>query len=141
MIDASIFIASMVATVSPAATVSPSATLMVTTPWNGAATWPGLDVSAFSVAATSAAMLVSRTAIGRSWPLMVAITRAVAALVGLADRLEAEQQRLALVDVDLVLVALPEAVEVVERGQHRHVAVGLAGLDEVRAWGRGTAAR
>ena len=29
----------------------------------------------------------SRTLIGRNWPLIVAITRAVAALVGLADRL------------------------------------------------------
>ncbi len=66
VIDASIFIASIVATVSPAATVSPSETVMVTTPWNGAATWPGCEVSAFSVAATSAARAVSRTAIGRA---------------------------------------------------------------------------
>ena len=74
VIEASIFIASMVATVSPAATWSPSATTIVTTPWNGAATWPGLAGSAFSAAATSEATLRSRTLIGRSWPLMVAIT-------------------------------------------------------------------
>ena len=36
--DASIFIASMVATTLPGATVSPSATTRVTTPANGAAT-------------------------------------------------------------------------------------------------------
>ena len=41
VIEASIFIASMVATTAPAATSSPLATLSVTTPWNGAATWLG----------------------------------------------------------------------------------------------------
>ena len=38
VIEASIFIASTVATVSPAATRAPSSTTTVTTPWNGAAT-------------------------------------------------------------------------------------------------------
>ena len=74
VIEASIFIASMVATVSPAETWSPSSTATVTTPWNGAATCPGCDGSAFSAAATSAATDSSRTLIGRSWPLRVAIT-------------------------------------------------------------------
>ena len=41
VIAASIFIASMVATVAPASTWSPSATTGVTTPANGAATCPG----------------------------------------------------------------------------------------------------
>ena len=72
--EASIFIASMVATVSPAATLAPSSTTTVTTPWNGAATCPGCAGSAFSAALTSAETLRSRTLIGRSWPLMVAIT-------------------------------------------------------------------
>jgi hypothetical protein len=74
VIEASIFIASMVATTSPAETLSPSPTTVVTTPWNGAATCPGLDGSAFSAAATSDATARSRTLIGRSWPLIVAIT-------------------------------------------------------------------
>ena len=74
VIEASIFIASMVATTSPAATSSPFATLSVTTPWNGAATWLGSFGSAFSVAGTSAATWVSRMLIGRIWPLISAIT-------------------------------------------------------------------
>ncbi len=71
---ASIFIASMVATVAPASTWSPSATARVTTPAKGAATWFGLARSAFSVAGTSEAAARSRTWIGRSWPFRVAIT-------------------------------------------------------------------
>ena len=74
VIDASIFIASIVATVAPASTLSPSATARVTTPSNGAATCPGLLVSARSACGTSADTEWSRTLIGRSWPLMVAIT-------------------------------------------------------------------
>jgi hypothetical protein len=46
----------------------------VTTPSNGAGTWPGFEVSAFSCAATSAATDSSRTLTGRSWPLIVHIT-------------------------------------------------------------------
>jgi len=71
---ASIFIASIVATVSPAFTLSPTATAMVTTPWNGAAIWPGTDGSAFSAAAASASTERSRTGIGRIWPLIVHMT-------------------------------------------------------------------
>ena len=74
MIDASIFIASMVATVCPAVTVSPSATCSVTTPANGAATWFGLVRSAFSAALTSVATDSSRTDTGRSCPFSVAST-------------------------------------------------------------------
>ena len=48
---ASIFIASIEATGCPAATRSPTAALTVMTPAKGAATWPGLEVSAFSAAA------------------------------------------------------------------------------------------
>ena len=71
---ASIFIASIVATVWPASTASPSATCSVTTPANGAATWRGLPRSAFSAALTSVATAASRTETGRSWPFSVVIT-------------------------------------------------------------------
>ena len=74
VIAASIFIASIVASVSPAATCWPFSTTTVTTPWNGAATWPGSEGSAFSAAATSEATEVSRTLTGRIWPLSSAIT-------------------------------------------------------------------
>ena len=66
---ASIFIASIVATVWPASTLSPSSTCSVTTPANGAATWRGLPRSAFSAALTSVAISRSRTDTGRSCPL------------------------------------------------------------------------
>ncbi len=66
MIAASIFIASMVATVSPALTSSPTATTGVTTPWKGAPTCPGSAGSAFSAAATSAETPRSRTLTGLS---------------------------------------------------------------------------
>jgi hypothetical protein len=56
VIAASIFIASIVATVCPARTTSPSATLTVTTPAKGAATWPRLSRSAFSATGTDLAM-------------------------------------------------------------------------------------
>ena len=52
MIAASIFIASMVATGWPASTASPTSTVRVTTPANGAATWPFLLASARSATAT-----------------------------------------------------------------------------------------
>src|ERR687894_2733209 len=74
VIAASIFIASMVATVAPASTSSPSATAGVTTPANGAATCPGWCGSARSATLTSTWIEVSRTRIGRNWPLMVHIT-------------------------------------------------------------------
>ncbi len=74
VIAASIFIASIEATLCPASTVSPSATCSVTTPENGAATWPGLDGSAFSAAFVCTSMLRSRTNTGRSWPLRIVIT-------------------------------------------------------------------
>src|SRR5690625_1155475 len=48
VILASIFMASMVATVSPTSTFSPSSTDTVTVPENGAGTWPCLEASAFS---------------------------------------------------------------------------------------------
>ena len=71
MIEASIFIASMVATCAPASTVSPSATERVTTPANGAATCPGSLRSAFSVGGTSDVTDRSRTDTGRSWSFIV----------------------------------------------------------------------
>ena len=74
VIDASIFIASMVATTAPGTTVSPSDTARVTTPANGAATWPGSSGSARSVTGTSTATLRSRICSGRIWPLSVVMT-------------------------------------------------------------------
>ncbi len=74
MIEASIFIASIVATVWPADTASPSATCSVTTPANGAAMCFGFARSAFSVAFTSVSTDVSRTVVGRSCPFSVAST-------------------------------------------------------------------
>ncbi len=74
VIAASIFMASIVATVSPAETCWPSVTTRVTAPANGAATWPGLFRSAFSAAGTSLAMERSRTDTGRNWPLRMHMT-------------------------------------------------------------------
>ena len=87
---------------------------MVTTPWNGAPTWPGLAGSAFSAAATSAATLRSRTLTGLQLAVDGGHHRAVAALVRLADGLQPDQQVLALGEVDAVLLALDQAVEVVD---------------------------
>ena len=56
VIAASIFIASIVATVCPARTTQPSAALTVTTPTKGAATWPRLSRSAFSATGTDLAL-------------------------------------------------------------------------------------
>ncbi len=74
VIDASIFIASMVATVWPSSTLSPSATDSVTTPANGAARCAGLARSAFSVAFTSLSIDSSRTVTGRRCPFRVVST-------------------------------------------------------------------
>ena len=72
--EASIFMASIVATESPAETVSPSETVTVTAPANGAATWPGWDVSAFSVSTACDFTDSSRISSRRSWPLRVTMT-------------------------------------------------------------------
>ena len=74
VIDASIFIASIVATVRPCSTVAPLSTASVTTPANGAATWPGFARSAFSAGFVSTSTLRSRTVTGRIWPLRVVTT-------------------------------------------------------------------
>ena len=74
VMEASIFIASILATMSPAATCSPTATTGVTLPPKGAAMCPGLAGSAFSAAGASASTERSRTEIGRRWPLMVHMT-------------------------------------------------------------------
>ena len=71
VIEASIFIASIVATVAPASTVSPGSTTTLTTPSNGAATWPGFDGSARSADGASDSTDRSRTLTGRSCPLIV----------------------------------------------------------------------
>ena len=54
--------ASMVATCSPAATSWPCSTTSVTTPANGAATWPATEASARSRVATVDSIAWSRTA-------------------------------------------------------------------------------
>ncbi len=74
VMDASIFIASMVAIVPPASTASPTATVTVTAPANGAAIWPATAGSAFSAALTSLTTLLSRISTGRDCPLSVHIT-------------------------------------------------------------------
>ncbi len=79
---ASIFIASIVATVSPAVTVSPSAATRVTTPANGAARCDGSLLSAFSVVGTSAEIERSRTDTGRNCPLRMHITVRIPASSG-----------------------------------------------------------
>ena len=131
VIEASIFIASIVATVSPAATCCPFSTMTVTVPWKGAATWPGSPASAFSAAATAEEMLRSRMLERSQLPVEGAHHGAEAALVRLADGLEPEQQRDALTEADGVLGARAQPVEVVEGGEDRHVAVRLARLQEV----------
>ena len=105
VIAASIFIASMVATVAPASTWSPSATVTVTTPANGAATCPGLAGSAFSATLTST--LIECVADPDRAQLAVdgAHHGPHAALVRAADRLQAEDQADAAADPDDVLVA------------------------------------
>ena len=123
---ASIFIASIVATVWPAATASPSATCSVTTPANGAATCRALPRSAFSAALTSVATSASRTDTGRSCPFSDVDDRAVAALVGLGDRLQLDDQRDAGLELHGVLDLGLQPVEEVLRGEHRRVAVRLA---------------
>ena len=95
VIDASIFIASMVATVGTGLDLVALADLTVTTPSNGAATCPGFVVSAFSASATSDRDRRGRArGPGRSWPLIVHITVRMPRSSALADRLQPEDQRL-----------------------------------------------
>ena len=61
-------------------------------------------------------------------------------VVGLADRLDAEEQPLAGLELDLVLLALLEAVEELDGAEDREVAVGLARGLELAPSGRGRAA-
>ena len=65
---------------------------------------------------------------------------AVAALVGLGDRLQLDQQRDPRLQLDGVLDLGLQPVEEVLRGQHDGVAVGLAGAPRTPWPGRGTAA-
>ena len=113
VIAASIFMASIDATLCPAVISAPGSTWSVTTPENGAATWPGCEASAFS----AALRLDDDAAIAHEHRTQLAVEDghdgAHALVVGLADRLEAGVQANALVDLDDVLGALAEAVQVV----------------------------
>ena len=125
---ASIFIASMVATVWPASTSSPSATCSVTTPANGAATWPrvaavgllgGLDVGGDRRGRAPAPAAAARSASD--------ITVRKPRSSGSRDRLQLDEQRDAGLQLDGVLDARAPA----RRGSPcvdstRRVAVGLA---------------
>ena len=82
VMDASIFMASMVAMGWAATIESPSATVRVTTPENGAATCDGSLRSAFSAAGACAATERSRTDTGRSCPLRMPITVRIPASSG-----------------------------------------------------------
>ena len=55
----------------------------------------------------------------------------IATLVGLADRLQPEDDRLALLELTSCSSPCAQPVEVVDRRQHRDVAVGLARLQEL----------
>jgi hypothetical protein len=74
VIAASIFIASIVATVSPADTDWPTSAVNVTAPANGAARCDRSPRSAFSAVGASAEIPLSRTDTGRSCPLRMHIT-------------------------------------------------------------------
>jgi hypothetical protein len=111
VIAASIFIASMVAIGSPALTLSPSVTVRVTTPANGAATWPGLALSAFlgggDVAGDGAVAHRHRPQLA----VEDAHDRAHAPLVGVGDGFQPDQQRDTLLQVHAMLLAAAQTIE------------------------------
>ncbi len=74
----------------------------------------------------------SGTLTRRGWPLSSKNTRDHALVVGLADRQAADDQRLALLDVDEDLVLGLHAVEIDRRRQHADRAVDLLRGGEVR---------
>ena len=140
VIDASIFIASMVATVAPAGTSSPSATDRVTTPANGDATCSGLPGSARSatghVDVHAAVPDLQRPQLA----VQGGDDGAQAPLVGVAGRLQPEVQLDTGLQLDDVLGAAAQPVEVVGGRQHRQVAELLPGRGELLGRARGTAA-
>ena len=92
VMDASIFIASIVATMAPAATRSPTDTTGVTTPPKGAATCPAVRGSALFGPECRPSPERSLTAIRRSWPLIVHMTVRMPLWSGSLDRLHPEMR-------------------------------------------------
>ena len=131
VIEASIFIASILATVSPAAT------LVADRHHRGdaAAERRGDVPGPGRVGLLGGGRVGLDRAVADRDRAELAVDRAHdgadAALVGLADRLQAEQQRLALLEGDVVLPSGPEPVEVLGGADDRHVAVGRARLLEL----------
>ena len=121
---ASIFIASIVATTSPASTCWPLETRRVATPVKGAPI--SFGSSGFG-ALGGGRVAHERPVADRERPEL-AVQRADdvshAALVGVADRLEAEEQLHARSEVDGELLAVLEAEEERRGGERREVAVG-----------------
>ena len=111
--------------VCPASTLSPEATATVTTPANGAATWSGLERSAFSAAGTSLATLAIAHQDRPQLAVEDAHHGAHAAFVGFGDRLQPDQQLDAALELDAVLVAAPQPVEELVGRQARGVTVEI----------------
>ena len=124
---ASIFIASMVATLWPASTVSPSATVRLTAPAKGAATWLGSSASARSAetAVTSHGLVADHDL--AQLPVEGGHHHPHALLIGRGDGLQGHQQTDTLAQGDDVLVVGGHPVEEVSGVQHLQVAVGLVG--------------
>ena len=124
VIAASIFIASIDATCCPASTVSPSATLSVTTPENGAATCPGW----VGIRLLGRLALDGDAAVAHEDRSQLPVERrhdgAHALVVGLADRLEPDEQvrRPGRSSTECSTPVL-QPVEVVGGVEHRQVAV------------------
>ncbi len=98
----------------------------MTTPANGAATWSGLDRSAFSAAGTSLAMLAVAHDDRAQLTVEDAHHGAHAAFVGFGDGLEPDQQLDTALELDPVLVAAAQPVEELVGRQARGVAVQIA---------------
>ena len=139
VIAASIFIASMVATVCPASTFWPSWTVGVTAPANGAAMWPGR--ARVGLLRGDLVHLDRRVPYLQRAELPVEREHhgAHAALVRLADALHADQQPDALVELDRDLLVGGHAVQVRRGVEHADVPVLLADGLELLGRARGTA--
>ena len=114
----SIFIASSVAIGSPRLTVSPAATSSDTIPVTGAATWPAWFGSARSICAPVASMDSVADVDGSQLAVDAHEHGAHAAVVGLADRFELEEQPHAGGEVDGELF--------VSRSPRKNAGVGIS---------------
>ena len=126
--------------VCPASTLSPAATLTVTTPANGAATWSGLDRSAFS----AVGHVAGDAAVAHHHRPQLAVEDAHhgahAALVGIGDRLQPDQQLDAALELHAVLVAVPQPVEELVGRQAARCRRTARGGPRIPLSDRGTAA-